>query len=172
VPIAKALGAPLDAIVVRKLRAPFQPEFAIGALAALGDRRQEVRYEEAGTSDRVYQAAIAGETAALSELDTRYREGRPAPDLSEHTVVVVDDGLATGSTMTAAVRLAKFSGASEVVVAVPVGSTSAVRALAHEADDVRCLLVRDDFRAVSLYYGEFSPPSDESVRAALRAGAR
>jgi putative phosphoribosyl transferase len=85
-------------------------------------------------------------------------------------VIVVDDGLATGSTMTAAARLARSLGASEVVVAAPVGSTSAVRALSQEADDVRCLLARDDFRAVSLYYSEFSPPSDEAVRAALRAG--
>jgi predicted phosphoribosyltransferase len=171
VPIAKTLGAPLDAILVRKLRAPFQPEFAIGALAALGDRIEEMRYEEAGMPDWVYQAAVASEKAALAELDNRYRQGRPAPDLNERSVIVVDDGLATGSTMTAAVRLARSLGASEVVVAAPVGSTSAVRALSHEADDVRCLLARDDFRAVSLYYSEFSPPSDEAVRVALRAGA-
>jgi len=171
VPIAKTLGAPLDAILVRKLRAPYQPEFAMGALACLGATIAEVRYEEAGMAEDLYRAAVARETAALADLNERYRESRPAPDLTDRSVVVVDDGLATGSTMTAAVRLARTLGADEVMVAVPVGSASACRALSREADDVLCLLVPDDFRAVSLYYREFSPPSDDAVRAALRAGA-
>jgi putative phosphoribosyl transferase len=167
VPVAERLHATLDAIIVRKLRAPGQPELAMGALAWLSGTLAEVRSSWVRVPTTVYDAAVAHERAVLADLDLRYRGGRPAPDLTERVVIVVDDGLATGATTAAAVQLARTLGAARVMVAAPVGSTSACELLEGEADEVVCLSAPEDFRAVSLYYRDFSPPSDESVRRAL-----
>ena len=117
------------------------------------------------------ESAIASESDALRLLLYRYYGDGPAPDLSGRFAIIVDDGLATGATMTAAVRLTKRVGARRVAVAVPVGSASARRRLAEEADDVLCLREPVPFSAVSVGYRRFGPPSDQSVLDALRRHA-
>jgi putative phosphoribosyl transferase len=176
VPIARRVAAELDAIIVRKLRAPGQPELAMGALAGLGSAVAEMAYdrvvEEFGVPGAQFRATVERERAALAELAVRYRGARAVPDLLGRTVVLVDDGLATGSTMTAAARLARKLEAAQVIVAVPVAASGAVDSLRQEADEVVCVLVPKAFLAVGHHYADFAPPSDESVRTALAAEPR
>jgi predicted phosphoribosyltransferase len=163
--VARQLGVGLDVFVVRKLGLPGHPEFAMGAIAS-GDVR--VLNEDVVTSYRVPAAAIEAvareERAELERREQAYRGGRPLSPVEGRTVILVDDGLATGSTMRAAVLAVRRLGPARVVVAAPVGSWQACRDLREIADDVVCPLVPEPFHAVGLWYGDFSQTTDDEVR--------
>ena len=173
--IADELRLPMYALPVRKVGVPGHAELAMGALAGLGDTTEVMRHqaviEACRVSPAAVESAIATESDALHLLLLRYYGDAPAPDLGGRFAIIVDDGLATGATMTAAVRLTKRLGARRVIVAVPVGSASARQRLAEEADDVLCLREPVPFSAVSVGYRRFGPPSDQSVLDALRRHA-
>ena len=166
-PVAQALHAPLDVWVVRKLGFPHNEELALGALASGGTL---VRSDVPGAADVAqahWQAVIDREQQELQRREQRYRGSRPAPALGGRTVVLVDDGLATGATMLAAVRAVRAQAPQRVVVAVPVAAPEAVQLLAAEADEVCALLVPAALRAVGLWYRDFDQTTDEQVLALL-----
>lgn len=166
--LARALHLPLDVLVVRKVRHPDQPEVAIGAVAAGG---VTVRNEGCSTlvaGDR-FEALAAKERAEVSKREIRYRWGRPPLFLEGKTAILVDDGLATGATMRAALSAARVMGASFLIAAAPVGSRDAARQLHRYADDVVCLYTPEPFEAVGTYYADFHQLKDIEVRDALAA---
>lgn len=173
VEVARALDAPLDVIVVRKLGLPSQPELAMGAIAEGGIRVIDGALLRAA---RVSQAQLdAIEAAESAELDRRareFRDGRPRADIAGRTVVIVDDGIATGSTARVACLAARKQGAARVIVATPVASESAVRELRDTADEVVALSVPHPFYAVGQFYADFRPTSDRDVVAALSTASR
>jgi predicted phosphoribosyltransferase len=173
-PVAAALHAPLDAVVVRKLGVPGRAELAMGAVAAVAGRLEVVWNPAVLTRAAVPDADLEGvlrhEVAELRRRDELYRGARPPPALEGGTVVLVDDGLATGATMRAALEAVRRRGARAVVVAVPVGAPETCRAMAREVDVLVCPLVPTPFRAVGQAYGDFAPTSDEEVLAALGSG--
>jgi putative phosphoribosyl transferase len=162
--VALTLGAPLDVVVVRKLGHPRQPELGLGAL---GEDDVRVVNEDLVSRLEVPPAVIARVAAAESvELGRRlalYRGARPALALADRTVIVVDDGLATGFTARAAVEVVRRRGAARVVVAVPVGSPEATASLRSVADDVVCAETTDRFFGISQWYGDFTQLSDDEV---------
>lgn len=164
--VAAALAAPLDVIIVRKLGAPFQPELAIGAIASGGIRvlNEDVLrlFPDLETDD--IEQITAREMQELRRRERRYRGDRPFPDLAARDVVLVDDGLATGATMLAAVEAVLAQRPASVTVAVPTGSNSAVVKLSPLVDRLICLETPPDFRAVGLYYVDFGQTTDEEVR--------
>jgi predicted phosphoribosyltransferase len=168
--VAAALRAPLDVFVVRKLGAPRWEELAIGALASGGlvvlndDVVRSLR-----TSDEQLAAVIEKETAELARREQLYRTGRPPLAPAHKTVVVVDDGIATGASMLAAVRALRAAGPTKIVVAVPVAPPVAYRQLARAADEVVCIEVPSSFLAVGEYYRDFRQTSDDEVRKLLAA---
>ena len=168
--VAHALGAPMDVFVVRKLGLPGHPELAMGAIASGGVR---VMNEDVVTLYRPSTAAIEAVTRAeLVELQRReraYRDGRPPVPIEGHTVILVDDGLATGSTMRAAVLAVRRLRPARVIVAVPVGARTTCQALREIADDVVCALIPEPFSAVGLWYIDFSQTTDDEVRQLLAA---
>jgi predicted phosphoribosyltransferase len=170
--VARALGAPFDVFVVRKLGLPGHPELAMGAIASGGVR---VLNEDVLESVAVSQAAIDGVTRTeQSELERReraYRDGRPPVPIGGRVVVLVDDGLATGSTMRAAVLAVRRLQPARVVVAVPVGAWQACHELREVADQVVCPFTPDPFRAVGLWYADFSQTTDREVRQLLALAA-
>ncbi len=172
--VAEVLGAPLDVLVVRKLGLPWQPELAMGAIAAVGDTVEIVRTDvvlaAARVSEEIFDEVRATELDELRRREAAYRGGRPAVAVAGKVVVVVDDGLATGSTMRAAVLALGRREPARIVVAVPVGSPVACAALARDVDDLVCLSAPGNFRAVGQAYGNFAPTSDDEVRAALTRG--
>ncbi|MEU3821897.1 phosphoribosyltransferase family protein [Streptomyces sp. NPDC052644] len=164
--VARALEAPLDVLVVRKIGLPGQPEVGIGAIAGeappLFDERA---LEMLGITPDELGADVARERAELHRREALYRRGAPAPDLRERAVVLVDDGLATGVTARAAARLLRGEEPERVVLAVPVGDRRATAELRAEVDDVVCLSEPGDFRAVGLWYEDFDQvPDDEVLR--------
>ena len=168
VEVARGLHAPLEAFVVRKLGVPGHEELAMGAVASGGIRvlRSEtiaaLRIPEA-----VIEAVTIAERAELERRDRMYRGDRPFPALRGATVIVVDDGVATGASMLAALQAIRQQGPAVLVAAAPVMSVEAYRQLARTADSVVALLVPDDFGAVGAWYGDFGQTSDEEVLAAL-----
>jgi putative phosphoribosyl transferase len=172
--VAKALDAPLDVIVARKLGAPHQPELAIGAIAPGASVLRHDIVEALGISDAEIARITDRERARAADLERRFRHGRVPVDVTGRTAVVVDDGLATGATATAAIRSVRTQGPARVVLAVPVGAAESVRALAREADEVVTVAQPEDFRAVGLHYASFPQMSDDEVEAMLdeRAAAR
>lgn len=166
--VARALGAPLDVFIVRKLGLPGHEEFAMGAIATGGVRvlNEEV-LRHFDVTDDVVAAAAAQEGEELERRDRLYRDGRPAPELRGRTVIIVDDGLATGATMRAAVEAVRAFEPHAVVVAVPVASPEACDDLAAEADAIFCARTPDPFHAVGLWYDEFEQTSDDEVREIL-----
>lgn len=172
-PIAEALGAPLDVLVVRKLGLPRQPELAMGALAGLGGDVEVVLHEPVLRAARVRDPELdAVRTAELAELlrrETAFRRDLPALSVTGRTVVVVDDGAATGSTVRAAVAALRRRRPERVVVALPVCPPDTAAALAREADELVCLRVPSGFQAVGLEYVDFAPPRDADVAAMLRS---
>ncbi|MBN0042715.1 phosphoribosyltransferase [Streptomyces actuosus] len=168
--VARELRAPLDVLVARKIGAPFQPELGVGALAGdeppLYDRQS---LDLLGLNEADLAPVVERERAELRRRERLYREGRPAADLSGRTAIVVDDGLATGATARAALRAVRRSAPEHVVLAVPVSSPEAARSLRPEVDDLVCLSMPPDFRAVGLWYEDFEQVSDDDVLRALRA---
>ncbi len=170
--VARTLGAPLDVVVVRKLRTPGEPELAVGAVSEDGVRvLNPVLLEEAGLSpDRLEQLVTAERRQLQGELQ-RYRAVRPAVPLQGRMAVLVDDGLTTGSTASAAARVAAGRGAARVIVAVPVSPREAVEALAHEVDTVVCLQTPPLILAVDEWYEDFPEVSDTDVTVLLSQAA-
>lgn len=163
--VARALGLPLDVIVVRKLGVPWQPELAMGAIASGGVRvldQQLIRME--GISPEDVEAIAACEEQEAERREHLYRAGHPALELRHRTVILVDDGLATGSTMQAAVKCVKSLQPSAVIVAVPVASRRACAQLSDTADECVCLAVPEPFVAVGEWYQDFRQTSDAEVR--------
>lgn len=162
--VALALAAPLDVLIVRKVGAPGNPEFAIGAIA---EGEVVVRDPRVGGGGwfgaRAFEAQAAQERVELQRRAEAYRGGRAVPSLAGHTALLVDDGLATGATMLAAVRAARRAGAARVVVAVPVCSRAAQALVAAEADEVIALQVPVDFAAVGEWYLRFDQVADAEV---------
>lgn len=166
--VAAALGAPLDVLVVRKLGAPGQPELAMGAIASGGMRvlnMDVVRQLDisAATIDQVARR----ELVELERRERKYRGSRCALELSGRSVVLVDDGLATGATMRAAVAAVRALRPRRVVVAVPVGAPDSCRLLAEVADEVLCLHAPTAFGAVGSHYADFAQTTDDHVRRLL-----
>lgn len=166
--VAEALRAPLDVFVVRKLGVPGQEELAMGALAS-GDVRviDDELIRIAGVSAQDIERTTAAARDELSRQETRYRGARSFPVISGRTVILVDDGLATGSTMRAAVRALRTQHPAAIVVAVPVGARETCDALRAVADDVVCVETPDPFRAVGLWYEDFAQTTDDEVHALL-----
>jgi putative phosphoribosyl transferase len=170
--IAAALEAPLDVFIVRKLGVPGHEELAMGAIASGGTRVLNTDVlEHLQIHERFIEAAVAREHAELERRELVYRGQRPFPALEDRTVILVDDGLATGSTMRAAVHAVKAKHPARVAVAVPVASAEACGDMRREADDVVCAATPDPFYGVGLWYENFSQTSDDEVRSLLaRAG--
>jgi putative phosphoribosyl transferase len=162
--VARALGAPLDVIVVRKLGVPFQPELGMGAIGEGGVRllNPEV-IRAARISQRELARVEERERAELERRAERFRGGRPRLDLAGRTALVVDDGLATGFTARAACRVARALGAARIVLAVPVGSIEAVQIVREDADEVVCLQTPPGFYAIGQWYVDFAQTSDDEV---------
>lgn len=166
--VARALRAPLDVFLVRKLGAPFHEELAMGAIASGGVTvLNEDVVRTYGIGEAIVQSTANRELIELERRERAYRAGRPPPQVRDHVVIVVDDGLATGSTMRAAVKALQTMQPREIVVAVPVGSASAVHDLQREGATVVCLDTPEPFYAVGLYYADFSPTTDDEVRGLL-----
>ena len=170
--VAQALQVPLDVFLVRKLGVPGHEELAMGAIA-MGDVvvLNEDVVHELGIPERVLAGVVAQERQELARRDHLYRDGRPAPPIRDHSVILVDDGLATGATMRAAAAAIREQHPARLVVAVPVGAPQTCEAFQAEADEVVCLLTPTPFYAVGLWYDDFSPTSDHEVRAALAEAA-
>lgn len=172
--IARALAAPLDLVLVRKIGAPFQRELAVAAVAE-GDPPEIVVDDEVGRLMDVDAHYIESQAQReLQEIARRrqvYLQGRDAPEVSGHTVVVVDDGVATGSTMRAALRALRRQKPALLVMAVPVAAPDSLQALRGEVDRVVCLAQPTSFHAVGQYYDDFHQVDDAEVLAALRAAA-
>jgi len=171
--VALALDAPLDVFVVRKLGVPGHEELAMGAIAPGGVR--VLNYDvidglgiPAGVVDRV----AAAEAAELARRERVYRGSTPAPDLRGHTVLLVDDGLATGSTMAAAVAGVRAHGPARIVVAVPVASQEAMQMLGRAADECVAVLTPRFFGGVGQWYDDFSQTEDDEVRTLLETAQR
>ncbi len=166
--VAEELRAPLDVFVVRKLGVPGQEELAMGALASGGVRvLDDELIRVAGISADDIERATTVATQELSRQEARYRGDRPFPNLRDKVVILVDDGLATGSTMRAGVRALRAQRPMSIVVAVPVGAPETCDALRAVADDVICVERPDPFRAVGLWYEDFAQTTDEEVPALL-----
>lgn len=166
--VARALGAPLDVIVVRKLGLPSQPELAMGAI---GEGGVEIINNGVVWEARITRAELERvlevERAELARRGQRFRGDRAPVSLAGRTALVVDDGMATGSTAEAACRVARALGAARVVLAIPVASSSAVRKLRRSADEVVCLEKPKAFFAVGQWYDDFGQTTDEEVVALL-----
>ncbi len=162
--VARALGAPLDVIVVRKLGVPYQPELAMGAIGEGGIRvsNDEV-IRRGGITAQEIAAVEKRERADLDQQAGTFRAGRPHVDVAGRTAVVVDDGIATGSTARAACQVARQMGAKEVVLAVPVGAPESIESLRNVCDEVVCLYSPDFFIAVGTFYDDFRHVSDREV---------
>lgn len=170
--IARALRAPLDVLVVRKLGAPGHRELAMGAIASGGLRVLNLDVIDAlGISPLAVEAVATGELLELERQRLAYRADAVLAELSGRTIIVVDDGLATGSTMRAAVGALRQSKATRIVVAAPIAAADTVRTLREVADHVVCLSAPSDFRAVSNWYQDFSQTTDEEVRSLLEAAS-
>jgi len=163
--VAKALGAPLDVFVVRKLGVPGYEELAMGAIASGGVRFLNTEMIRVlGLPDTVVEATTARERSELERRERRYRGDRPPPDVRDRTALLIDDGLATGSTMRAAVEALRRLAPARIVVAVPVADPTTCAEMAMEADDVVCARTPRQFRAVGLWYSDFSQTTDDEVR--------
>ena len=166
--VACALRAPLDVFCVRKLGVPGDEELAMGAIATGGVVVVNDRViSELGVSARALADVAATERAELERRERAYRGDRPAVPLAGRTVILVDDGLATGASMRAAVRAVRAAGPGRVVVAVPVAAAETCRSLETDADEVVCALAPDGFRSVGGWYEDFSATSDDEVRRCL-----
>ncbi|ABL72775.1 phosphoribosyltransferase (plasmid) [Paracoccus denitrificans] len=173
--VARALDAPLDVLLVRKITAPAHPELAIGAVVD-GSTPQLLLDDQLVAATGATAEHIAAEKARqLREIERRrqaYRGTRPAPEIRGRTVIVVDDGIATGATMRIALRALARSGAARVIVAVPVAPPDVLELIRAEADEVVCLRTPEPFHAVGFHYDDFDQTSDEEVVRALAEAGR
>jgi putative phosphoribosyl transferase len=171
--VAKALGAPLDVILVRKIGVPFQPELAMGAIG-----EDEVRvvdddvFRQTGVSDSDFAAVEARERDELARRARRFRGERERVALAGRTALIVDDGIATGSTVRAACRVVRAHGAAHVIVATPVAPPSITARLSRDADEVIVVESREAFRAIGQFYDDFSQTTDEEVTECLERSRR
>jgi putative phosphoribosyl transferase len=170
--VAQRLGVPLDIFVVRKLGVPGHEELAMGAIASGGVRvlNEDVVYA-LPDAQSIVEMVTAIEREELKRRELTYRAGRPPSDLRGRTVILVDDGLATGATMRAAAAALRQQGAAKIIVAVPVGAPTTCREIRDEVDDILCLHTPVSFMGVGQYYEDFSQTSDEEVRELLAAPA-
>jgi putative phosphoribosyl transferase len=170
--VARALGAPLDVLVVRKLGVPGQEELAMGAIATGGVL---VSYDEvvreAGISPTVFQMVAAREQRELERREQAYRDRRPPPDVRGRTIILVDDGLATGTTMRAAAMALQQQEPANIIVAVPVAARGSTRQLRGLVDEIVVLLQPEPFYGVGLWYADFTQTTDDEVRALLARAA-
>ena len=171
--VAQALGAPLDVFLVRKLGVPGHEELAMGAIATGGVLllNDEV-LGGLGLDREVLDAVAAREREELERRERLYREDRPAPDVRDRIVILVDDGLATGSSMRAAVAALRQMGPGRTVVAVPVGAAETCSELAGEVDECVCARTPDPFWSVGQWYDDFTQTGDEEVHDLLSRAAQ
>jgi len=170
--VARGLHAPLDVFVVRKLGAPGHRELAMGAIASGGVRVLNLDVIEVlGISPAALDAVAEKESLEMERQQRAYRDGSPIPEFSGRTIILVDDGLATGSTMRAAIGALRQSNPARIIAAVPVAAAETVLRLGKEADSVVCLSAPTEFHAVSNWYEDFSQISDEEVRNLLGAAS-
>jgi predicted phosphoribosyltransferase len=171
--VSQCLGVPLDIFVVRKLGVPYHEELAMGAIASGGVRvlNDDVIHHLA-ISPRVIDAVAENESREIERRELEYRGDRPRPDLRGRVVILVDDGLATGSTMKAAVMAVRKQGPKSIVVAAPVASASTCEEFQDIADRIVCVSTPEAFAAVSNWYDDFSQTSDEEVRSLLARAPR
>jgi predicted phosphoribosyltransferase len=169
--VARELGAPLDVFLVRKLGVPGYEELAMGAVATGGVRvlNDEI-VRGLGISEHQIDAAAARELQELAQRQRLYRGDRPLPDIAGRTVILVDDGLATGATMRAAIAAVRQQQPARIVVAVPTASPDTCEALKAEADDVVCAMTPEPFLAVGHWYEDFTQTTDDEVRELLARG--
>jgi predicted phosphoribosyltransferase len=168
--VAQALHAPLDVFIVRKLGVPGREEYAMGAIAS-GEvcvLNHEV-VDWLGISQASIDAVLQAERLELARREHLYREARPVPSLHARTVLLIDDGLATGSTMRAAIRACRQQQPRHLVAAIPVADADVCESLRNEADEVVCASTPEFFQAVGRWYDDFSQTSDDEVRALLAA---
>jgi len=171
--VAKRLNAPLDIFVVRKLGLPGHPELAMGAIASGGVRVFNGEVMNAfRIPDEVVSAVSAEELTELQRRERAYRDNRHAPEVEGKTIILVDDGIATGSTMLAAVAGLRQLDAARIVVAAPVIAGSTYYEIRRAADDVAAVIVPENFYAVGQWYEDFSQTSDDEVRALLAEATR
>lgn len=171
--VAEALKAPLDVFVVRKLGVPGYEELAMGAVASGGVRvlnRQTV--EQLQISDRIIDQVTSKEQKELARRESLYRNGRPPPEVHGRTAILVDDGLATGATMKAAIEALRQQQPASIIVAVPVAAAETCEALRDLADEVICAFTPEPLYAVGAWYVDFSQTSDEEVRSLLAQARR
>lgn len=170
--VAKALGAPLDVFVARKLGLPDYPELAMGAIASGGvavlDRALVQRL---GISEEAIRQVVSQETRELERREAAYRDGRSPPDLRGKTVILVDDGLATGATMRAAALAVKAHQPERVIVAVPVAAAQTCDEFREDVDEIICAVTPEPFYAVGMWYENFDQTTDEEVRELLARSA-
>lgn len=168
--VANGISAPLDVLIVRKLGFPQQEELAMGAIASGGVIvMNELIVRQLGISATTVQAVAEREGLELARREQQYRGGRPAHSPSDKTVILVDDGLATGASMKAAVTAVRQMQPHKVVVAVPIGSKQTCDELRALADEVVCFAMPEPFQAVGIWYEDFNQTSDEEVRALLES---
>ena len=170
--VARALNAPLDIFLVRKLGVPGYEELAMGAIATGGVRvLNDQLVGGLRIPDYIVDEVAASEQQELARRERLYRGDRPAPDVRGRTVILVDDGLATGATMLAAVKALRQQQPARIVVAVPTASPETCEQLRAEVDDIICAITPEPFHAVGLWYEDFSQTTDEEVRELLAHSA-
>jgi len=163
--VARALGAPLDVFVVRKLGVPGSEELAMGAVATGGVRvLNDQLVNRLGIPDHLIDAVAVREGQELARRERLYRGGRPLLDVRDHTVILVDDGLATGATMHAAIAALRQLHPARIVVAVPTASPETCEEMRAEVDDVICAITPEPFQAVGRWYQDFAQTTDEEVQ--------
>jgi predicted phosphoribosyltransferase len=168
--VAAALDAPLDVILVRKIGVPFQPELAMGAVVD-GDEPLVVRNEavirHAGIGEAAFQAVCDSELAEIERRRQRYLGGRERIEVADRSAIVIDDGIATGATMRAALRATRLRKPKKLILAVPVAPTDSLAVMRREADEIVCLEAHPDLGAIGYYYSDFRAVPDEVVIALL-----
>ena len=169
--IAQALDAPLDVFIARKLGAPNNPELAVGAVASSGEVVLDQHFIAIlGVSQSYLDGEIKRQQAEIQRRMKAYRGNRPAPDFKDKTVILVDDGVATGSTMRASVQALRATELRELIVALPVGPPDTIQELADMVDRMICLHTPSFFQAVGAFYRDFSQTSDAEVIQILQNG--
>jgi putative phosphoribosyl transferase len=166
--VAEALKSPLDIVVVRKLGVPREPELAMGAIAGRTRILDRQLIRNLRIPNVEVEAIVARQMKEVERREELYRSGRPAPDLAGRAVVIVDDGLATGSTMLAATQHVRSMDPERLIIAVPVGSSEACNRLSREVDECVCLAVPEPFFAVGEWYVDFRPVTDGEVQDILK----